>query len=264
MAKRRARKPRPGDPDWVDPTRQMPVPKATLTHTTKGVPREKPLKTDPIPHRKPFDPETMCGAQMRRRMPGTWCQNPKGYKTPHLGEGRCWLHGGLSPIKHGLGSLITHGRLKDLLQKIKEQEHAIMDLTPEVDLMRAMVIDYVNRYDDFIDQLDTWYNALDEKQRKLNLPPIPRKYPDLEDAGQLLESITRMVERMHKIQREGSITLDVFRGVMSQMGMAVAKHCSDDRQLQKIEEEWSQIMVDPKSFVRGSGASVPNPDEDSE
>lgn len=34
-----------------------------------------------------------CNAQTRD---GNYCANPNGFRTPHLGEGRCYLHGGLS------------------------------------------------------------------------------------------------------------------------------------------------------------------------
>lgn len=35
----------------------------------------------------------ICGARTRK---GTICRNPQGFRTPHFGQGRCYLHGGLS------------------------------------------------------------------------------------------------------------------------------------------------------------------------
>lgn len=207
----------------------------------------------------PFDPARHCGAQLRKKERGRLCQQPKGFKTPHLGQGKCWLHGGLTPIKTGLSSLIKHGRLSDMLRKIGEIDHDIMDLTPEINLLRAMTIDFVNRYEDFVVQLETWYNAIDEMRRAGQdhpPPPIPRKYPNLEDAGQLLEAISRMVERIHKITREGSITLPTFRGLMTEMGMIVANEVEDTTILEKIEKGWTQLMVAPKSYVKDSPDEV--------
>lgn len=206
-------------------------------------------------------PEFMCWAQLRKR-PGTHCRNPLGYKTPHVGQGRCWLHGGLAPIKTGLHSLVKHARLRDLIAQLEQTDQQLMDLEPETKLMRALVIDFVNRYDEFIDKLDTWYDALDINQRTQDLPPIPRRYPDLEDASKLIEAVSRIAERQHKITREGSVTLDVFRGLMAQMGLIVAKHVEDDKALARIEDEWSKIMVDPKSFVRGSHGTSEDAAED--
>lgn len=203
-----------------------------------------------MPKGTPNDKTAVCGAQLRKK-PGRFCKNPKGFKTPHVGEGRCWLHGGLTPIKSGLHSMIKHGRLRDLISQYEQTGQQILDLEPEAKLMKAMIVDFVNRYDDFTDILETWYNALDDDRAENKLPPVPRKMPTLEDASAIIEALSRVVERIHKITREGSISLDVFRGLMSQMGVVVANTVTDDKQLKAIEEGWALIMVDPKSFVRG-------------
>lgn len=249
------------------PKRTVPAP--SRAHAKKNVPsptpaakkpseepKRLPLKPPSPPPKTPYDPEVHCGAQLRRQERGRLCRQFKGAKTPHIGVGKCWLHGGLTPIVHGLNSLIKHGRLKDMMAAMKDIDHDVMDLTPEVELLRAMTIDFVNRYDTFTETLDAWYTALDAKRKEDDLPPVPRKYPTLEDAGSLLESISRMVERMHKITREGSITLDVFRALMSQMGMVVSECVKDDSLLQLIEDKWSKILVNPKSFIRGGTKST--------
>jgi hypothetical protein len=157
--------------------------------------------------------------------------------------------------------MIKQGRLRDTLDEMEKIEHDLMDLSPEIKMIRALVIDFINRYDDFVDHLESWYNALDAKRKDQELPPVPRRIPTLEDAGQLLEAITRMVERMHKITREGSISLDVFRGLMGQMGVIVAREVADSKTLDRIEQGWAEIMVNPKSFIRGSDA-MPHLDND--
>lgn len=40
-----------------------------------------------------FNPERHCGARTKA---GTPCTHPKGFRTNHLGSGRCYLHGGKS------------------------------------------------------------------------------------------------------------------------------------------------------------------------
>ncbi len=206
--------------------------------------------------KRPFDPAKHCGAQLRKKTRGRLCTHYKGAHTPHLGSGRCWLHGGLTPIKHGLCSLIKHDRLKDIIKQMEAAEIDLMDLTPEITIMRALVLDYVNRHDSFIDMLTTWYDAMDAQRAGEDLPPLPRTFPTIEDAASLVEAISRIIERMHKMQREGSITLDTFRGLMGQMGMIVAAQVPDERALAKIEDGWAKILVNPRSFVKTSGASV--------
>lgn len=47
-------------------------------------------------------PPNICGAKTRS---GTMCKNPAGFRTPHFGQGRCYLHGGLSTgPKNGTGA----------------------------------------------------------------------------------------------------------------------------------------------------------------
>jgi hypothetical protein len=189
-----------------------------------------------------------CGAKLRNKQ--AHCKQPAGYKTPHVGEGRCWLHGGLTPIRHGRYSRIKHVRVKGLLAELEAQDQNVLDLEPEARLMRAMTIDFLNRYDAFVEMLEAWYNNQDKDRREQRLPPIPRRIPELKDIQDLVEGTSRVVERIHKIQKEGSITLDTFRQVLQGLGMIVAKHVEDEDVLKAIEEEWSTVMVDPKSFTR--------------
>jgi hypothetical protein len=112
--------------------------------------------------------------------------------------------------------------------------------------------------------LESWYNAIDSDNSEKGLPPIARRYPELEDAAKLLEGVSRIVERMHKITREGSITLDLFRSIMGQMGMVVAKHVKDEEALRMIELDWQSLMVAPRSFVRGRDGLEPEILEDDE
>lgn len=221
------------------------------------------LPTEAPAPKRVFNPQTMCGAQLRRKERGRMCYHPKGFRTPHPGSGRCYLHGGCTPIRHGLASLITHHRLQDVVTKIRELDHAMMDLSPEVELMRALTIDFINRYDEFVENLSAWYDNQDDERAKKKLPKVFRDIPKLEEAAGLLEGISRVAERAHKITREGSITLDVFRAVMTQIGLVVARYVENTDILAAIEKDWSVIMVDPRSFIRGGNGNVnPFPDAD--
>lgn len=43
--------------------------------------------------REQHEKADICGAKTRK---GMLCRNPQGFRTPHFGQGRCYLHGGLS------------------------------------------------------------------------------------------------------------------------------------------------------------------------
>jgi len=202
-----------------------------------------------------------CGAQLRKR-PGRYCQQRAGYKTPHLGDGRCYLHGGLTPIKTGRYSTITHSRLSHLIEKMDQSGESVLDLEPEAKLMRAMVVDYINRYDNFVDELHKWAAARQKAAGK-GAPPPKLEILSLHDARDLVEGVSRIVEKIHKITRESALTLETFRRVMEQMGLVVAAHVRDPKILQAIERDWSTVIVDAKSFTRNpADPTVIDADED--
>lgn len=45
----------------------------------------------------------LCAAQLPNKPQGVTCKQPAGYRTPHLGTGRCYRHGGSTPshVKSG-------------------------------------------------------------------------------------------------------------------------------------------------------------------
>jgi len=146
-------------------------------------------------------------------------------------------------VIHGRYSQIGHTRLRALLSDLERKDRNTMDLEPDVRLMRALLIDYVNRYDEFVEALITWYR--ERVRQAKHLPPPPLRVLDLHEAAGLLEGASRIVERMHKINREGSVTLDSFRRLMETMGMTVARHVKDTEILQKIEKEWESLVIGP-------------------
>lgn len=184
-----------------------------------------------------------CGAKRRRREER--CKLPAGFRTDHPGLGRCHLHGGCSVVRHGWYSKITHTRIANLLDELAVIEMNAMDLIPEANLLRAMTIDFVNRFDIWEEALMAWFNDPENKAR-------PRRMMDIMDASHLIESISRIVHRMHQIQSEGSISLDTFRRVTEHMGIIVARHVPDTDTLKKIEAEWLELAIDAKSSTPGA------------
>ena len=142
--------------------------------------------------------------------------------------------------KHGRYSLIQHEGLQEKLGKLEALEQDVMDLSPEVQLLRALVIDYVDRYQAFSEALIAWHADQNGKTSK------PRKVMDITDAGNLIEKISRTVHRIHQIHSTGSITLDTFRRVVESMGIIVAAHVQEKQVLNSIEQEWSSLALEAK------------------
>lgn len=227
-----------------------------------------------------------CGAKTKSGKP---CRHFAGMRTDHPGEGRCWLHGGATPIKHGRYSKITRPRIRELIDHY-ETDPVPNDLLPEVNLLRALVTDFVERYDEITDAVLAWHSSWGEEYRKavhlwrekmlrrlegsgwqdvdpdeLPDPPDPldfmnkpRQMLDVTAAAGMVDKVGAMVDRIQKHRREGAITLDTLNRVLEQLGVevvhAVAEVITDAatraQVLNAVERRWGTVHVDTLATSR--------------
>ena len=129
-----------------------------------------------MPDKEPQD--NHCGAKVReRQVPDEWdqdvgyCANPAGFRTDHTGDGRCYLHGGISTT-HGNNYAETHGLYSDRQNYYenrpqKEQQwidaivESLLDDAPfgpdnfaKMQMVRNLAIDMhkLQRANDYIDE----------------------------------------------------------------------------------------------------------------
>lgn len=153
----------------------------------------------------------------------------------------------MKKMVHGRYSTIKTKKVREELTRQEELEQDIMDLAPEVHLLRTLVIDFVNRYNRFVRALMAWY-ADDAKTK-------PRKVMDISDAKDLIDGVSKVVERMHKIRNTGAISLDTFKRVTEQMGIIVAREASKqfkdpaavEAYLKAVETAWGDLALDAKT-----------------
>lgn len=93
---------------------------------------------------EPGPPDHFCNAETRD---GTPCRNRAGYKTDHPGEGRCHLHGGSTPVKHGLYSKLDRYELGDRIQELRENPQ-LTNLRDQIAVQTAMVERYLKEIAD--------------------------------------------------------------------------------------------------------------------
>lgn len=199
----------------------------------------------------------ICGAKYAKRK-GV-CQNPAGKGTDHPGEGRCKFHGGATQVKgtrHEVGrysDLKARPRLRELIDKFATDETP-GDLSHEITLLRALLQDYVERYDDMSSALLAWHasystefeeavklwrarvaeyveeteSAGAEPDRPFPEPPQPGDYQrkprqiiDMIAVTGLIDKVGGMSDRIEKRKREGMITLALLDNVLERMGMEV-------------------------------------------
>lgn len=178
-----------------------------------------------------------------------FCRSNAGQGTAHPGTGYCVKHDtkAYDPIHRYRG--LKNQRVRDRMVSLDAQERDIFDLIPEIQLLRSLLLDYVDRFYEFQEELHAWY--VSEKRR-------PKTALDITEVSGMIEAITRMIERKHRIEAKEAISLETFRRVSEAMGIIVAKHVRDGRVLEAIETEWSSLSLDAKAT---QGVPMPAPTE---
>ncbi|MEM7048894.1 MAG: HGGxSTG domain-containing protein [Acidobacteriota bacterium] len=151
-----------------------------------------------------------CGAKTRA---GTPCQQVAGWGTDHEGSGRCKLHGGAKPIKHGRYSKVARDRLGDILDELREADTDPLDALPDLELVRACAV-YALRND--------------------GAPST---------VARLAGEAARLADQIHKRQASGAVTLETLHRVIEQLGVAVARHVRDPEALAAIERDWGSLRI---------------------
>jgi hypothetical protein len=136
-----------------------------------------------------------CGA--RKKQGEGVCTQAAGWGTDHPGEGRCKLHGGKNPIKHGRFSAIKRPELRELVAAY-EQDPDPLNILPELALVRAQLVDYVNRYDEHTAALLAWH----ESYRAGMAPLDPAKVLALKAVLDEYEELAAGADGLTDTQRE--------------------------------------------------------------
>lgn len=168
-----------------------------------------------------------CGAHARTT--GKPCRNPAGFRTDHLGHGRCFMHGGSSPIIHGQrATLPVRYRLEGnpTLASIAAEHAAHPDpysMDDELALLRGLLHQRLER-------------------RKGPCPMCER--PSDEDLSPaLIEMISRVIARIEKIKSADAISRAGFMGFVQKMALTV-QYEVDDETMERIRERWQDLTVE--------------------
>lgn len=199
--------------------------------------------------RGPYAPAStpVCGA--RRNKADAICKRPAGWGTDHPGQGRCKLHGGLTPAPTGRYASVERPRVRELLERF-ESDPDPMNLLPEVQLLRALLLDYINRFDEQDRMLTRWnlsfeksfqaewtewwrevradaIEAQDDLSEELLaempdpmefLPSKPLRMADITEVSSLVSQVGTMVERIRKAQTQHTFTMDTVNLLWKVMG----------------------------------------------
>jgi len=209
------------------------------------------VKATDEPTYDPTEGGRLCGTPRKSR-PGRYCRRQSGFKTDHPGQGKCHLHGGRNQGASGQNgatgyakqlfvhpyNAIIHDRMADKWNALAQSEYNVLDLVPEAHLLRVIIVDFINRYEEHTSALIRWHRG--------DTNTKPRRVMDIADASRLIDSLSKVVERIHKMRQEGAISLETFRRVTEAMAIVVAKYVKDPDTLGDIERDWNMIAIDAK------------------
>lgn len=105
-----------------------------------------------------------CGAKARN---GGRCRQEAGWGTTHVGQGRCKLHGGATPIKHGRYSGLQLPRIADLWRAYQADPEPL-NLLDDLAMARAILHEFLERHEAFTAALLAWHESYQAGQRPLS------------------------------------------------------------------------------------------------
>ena len=158
-----------------------------------------PMLTDQDgkPHTKP-----RCGALTKA---GSSCTKPAGWRTDHVGSGKCYLHGGAGgrPVEHGKYSryaVITSAEAKKYRDHF-EADPDPLNLLPDVLELRVRIADFCNRYDQYAEALLAWHGSYTIEWAKAS-QDWQKEYSDWH------ATYSERLERVRELRKNDHLELD--------------------------------------------------------
>lgn len=182
----------------------------------------------------------ICGA--KKRQGDGVCQKWAGWGTDHVGEGRCKLHGGSSPIRHGRYSTVRHTELRELIERM-EEDPTPLDATPELALARAILHRWVDRYEEFMEALLAWNRAEYEEAQDEERPPRPARIPDIRELTPLVEAVSKAVKRVIDTQQADALSLKEFIRFVNEVLRLASVYIRDAGDLESFTRDVARINV---------------------
>lgn len=231
-----------------------------------------------------LEPNYYCRGWNAKR--AKYCRHRAGHGTEHVGVGRCKGHGGGSDdrIIHGQDRRYTFPTTKRIAALVEQFENdpAPLNLLPELALLRAIVVDFIERYDVITAALIAWhaersitreqqdalYAALNEfeelvrssdevtdtQRETLTLAreavrelgddrDRPRHILDLADASRLVDRVGTMVKRIEDIRAQNAVSLPQLKRFLFALDRVITARVPDDTQRAAITRDILAIQI---------------------
>lgn len=193
-----------------------------------------------------------CGAKTRG---GGTCKQAQGARTDHPGDGRCWLHGGDTPIKHGFDSTVHAARLKDRIARHLGNPDPT-NLLPELAQLRAFAEELMERWE-LIYGVDGALLAWHESYQKGGQEPKPRQLPDFSAVTTVVDRVGAMVDRIQKHRADQLVSYETLNRALELFAAEVVGAMKDvgiDEDaiaaiIANTQSRWRTVRLDPKRLA---------------
>jgi hypothetical protein len=187
---------------------------------------------------EPHDTERYCDALTRNsETKNSRCRRPAGWGTEHAGLGRCKLHGGATPVRHGRYSTIKREELRTLIEQ-HEADPDPLNIFPELATARALFQDFVERYDAWRDAIVAWHESY--KADSGTAEGKPRQMLDIADAYRIISEVTKIAERIERIRAQNAISRGDLNRVLSEMWRVLEMHVANPTTRQEVRDGMAQ------------------------
>ena len=165
------------------------------------------------------------------------CVKRKGQGTDHPDVGLCRFHCACKGRDGGHLSYYSRKsrdkRLEDIIEEMRQSGEDVLDLEPDVYMVRAKLKLFLEDKQDFEP----------ETVKSLTL---------------LAEQLRKTVDSIADKKFKSMITMDTFNLLMYRMAEVLMKHVSDPEVLERIQLDWAKISVETRAGGRKQLASAGN------
>jgi len=225
---------------------QIPTEKKIIPEPDRDKEPVRSSRSNPLPvtNAGSIHPDTGKPACMgRNRWSDTYCKNLPGKGTNHPGVGRCRFHAGCTPTMvqmHRYDTSHFSSRVQQLFEEFRNDPQPY-NMLNELAMLRSVAVDYLERHA-FIDKALTQW-AMQVEMGRVEGITRPPKLPNILEIRKLINDIGAMIERMHRIEQRGLISIQSFKQAFEQVGMVLASEVNDSELLNRIEKRLMKIRI---------------------
>lgn len=177
-----------------------------------------------------------------------YCSQPAGWHTTHEGTGRCFFHDTSKAVETRMRLYyIRQTTIGALALELDESDTNPTDITSELHLARATLLNWIARYDDWQAKVDLWAQAY-ARGDVVNQPPARM---DISRIDALLQRVASLALQLEESKLRDAISQGELIEILREVGMTVettvtvCPHCKGTLApvLELIRQGWQRVQL---------------------